>query len=97
MSLLSLPIRVPSVPYLSLPCPLRRKAVRPPAGEKMTDRDDFTAAGNAAHNRWRIWFAHRDPVEIYCLPPETEDEVLRKFRDAEIAEPAVPDGAEGTP
>lgn len=51
-----------------------------------------------AYRHWRVHFADREPVEVYCNPDATHAEILERYPDAPAAEP-IPErtGRKATP
>jgi hypothetical protein len=49
-------------------------------------------AGDAAmvSRWWRIYYPHRDPVEVACCPEATHAAILKRHPDAVAAEPFTP-------
>lgn len=60
----------------------------PGAYENIHTENDANETRNLGeHWRWRIHFADRNPVEVYCDPHETHAGILKCYPDALAAEP----------
>lgn len=60
----------------------------PGAYENIHAENDANETRNQEeHLRWRVRFADREPVEVYCDPHETHAGILKCYPDALAAEP----------